>query len=200
MEGWDISRRYDSVRGGFEFTYGQCLSAASARLFYPAFRCSGRQTEPLLTGFYKICQGTGFRVSVILEGREVYLRAWQYQSRDRRGILSQSFSWIQTFQKIPSMTGNCALPYGGDDRYRICQEWLLGAGGVKMLRALVILPFEPSTWMKGMRLSWLAAAGRRTPKVRPAYSFCDEVDAVRAKCIFTTHTPRTGRTWPVPWI
>jgi len=80
--------------------------------------------------------------------------------------------------------------YGGDDRYRLCQQVILGLGGVSMLRALgyrrvhayhmneghsaliVLALLEEQSWGLGLH-----ATGRA------------EIDTVRQHCVFTTHTP-----------
>jgi starch phosphorylase len=80
--------------------------------------------------------------------------------------------------------------YGGDERYRLCQEIVLGIGGVRMLRALgyqQIDRFHMNEGHSGLLVMELlmeqARAGGRT-----AVS-ADDVAAIRQRCIFTTHTP-----------
>ena len=76
--------------------------------------------------------------------------------------------------------------YAGGPELRLRQEWILGAGGVRMLRAVGI---QPAVWhaneghaafMMVERIRELASRG--TP-------FADAVREVRARSIFTTHTP-----------
>ncbi|MEO7217076.1 MAG: alpha-glucan family phosphorylase [Gemmatimonadaceae bacterium] len=76
--------------------------------------------------------------------------------------------------------------YAGGPDLRLRQEWILGVGGVRVLRALGI---EPAAWhaneghaafMMVERLRELMAGG--TPNA-------DAVREVRARGIFTTHTP-----------
>ena len=76
--------------------------------------------------------------------------------------------------------------YGGGLDLRLRQEWILGAGGVRVLRAL---GHDPAVWhaneghpafMLIERLRELAAGG---------VSFPDAVSQVRATSVFTTHTP-----------
>jgi hypothetical protein len=78
----------------------------------------------------------------------------------------------------------------GDQRYRLCQEVLLGIGGVRMLRALgydTIARFhlnEGHASLLTLELldEELHKAGR--PALLP-----DDIDAVRGRCLFITHTP-----------
>ena len=77
------------------------------------------------------------RTSVTLEGRTVQLRAWQFDVAGIRGFevpvylldsdLPENSEWDRTLTDTL---------YGGDAHYRLCQEVVLGMGGVKMLRAL----------------------------------------------------------------
>jgi starch phosphorylase len=80
--------------------------------------------------------------------------------------------------------------YGGDQYYRLCQEIILGIGGVRMLRALGYDDIERFHMNEGhsslIALELLdehAYAGNRAIISR------DDIQAVREKCIFTTHTP-----------
>jgi starch phosphorylase len=79
--------------------------------------------------------------------------------------------------------------YGGDDRYRLCQELLLGIGGVQMLRALGHDRIERFHLNEGHAalavLRLLEEAG-----VSPRQAgFADAFASVRERCVFTTHTP-----------
>ena len=131
------------------------------------------------------------RVSVRLEDRDVRLRAWKYEVRGVTGFkvpvyfldadLPENADWDR------SLTG---VLYGGDSRYRLCQEVLLGIGGVRLLRALGFQDIERFHMNEGhaslLTLALLDEEARRGQRsvLAPA-----DVDAVRGKCIFTTHTP-----------
>ena len=76
--------------------------------------------------------------------------------------------------------------YGGGPDLRLRQEWLLGVGGVRVLRAVGL---EPGVWhaneghaafMMVERVRELTAAGR---------SWKEAVAEVRRTTVFTTHTP-----------
>ena len=80
--------------------------------------------------------------------------------------------------------------YGGDAWYRLCQETVLGIGGVRMLRALGhhgLTRFhmnEGHASLLTIELLYEQArkAGRKT-------IVDEDLEAVRKQCIFTTHTP-----------
>jgi starch phosphorylase len=80
--------------------------------------------------------------------------------------------------------------YGGDWYYRLCQEIVLGIGGLRMLRALGHESLKRFHLNEGhsslltieLLEERLRAAGRR--------ELTDEdIASVRAQCVFTTHTP-----------
>jgi|CXWL01.1.fsa_nt_gi starch phosphorylase len=132
------------------------------------------------------------RVSVSIEGREVRLRAWT------RNIVGQDGEFC-----VPGILLDSDLPensdadrtlthylYGGDARYRFCQEVVLGIGGIKMLRALGYTGIERHHLNEGhaacLALALLderlRAGGRREATQ-------EDIEAVRKRCVFTTHTP-----------
>jgi starch phosphorylase len=131
------------------------------------------------------------RVSVSIDGRKVWVRAWQYDVKGGRGgtvpvylldtDLPENSEWDR------HITDHL---YGGDPWYRLCQEIVLGIGGVRLLRALghhSIKRFhmnEGHASLLAMELldEQAAAAGRGKFNH-------DDVEAVRRKCVFTTHTP-----------
>src|SRR6266542_2521761 len=80
--------------------------------------------------------------------------------------------------------------YGGDQHYRLCQEGILGIGGVKILRALGYKAIDRFHMNEGhsslLTLELLDEAAREAG--RPSITH-DDVEAVRRRCVFTTHTP-----------
>ena len=77
--------------------------------------------------------------------------------------------------------------YGGDTEHRLRQEILLGVGGVRALDALGIdaQVFHTNEGHAG----FLGLERMRRCIVDDGLSFPEAVEAVRAGCIFTTHTP-----------
>src|SRR5258708_35940982 len=77
------------------------------------------------------------RVTVPLENRRVELRAWRYDAVGARGhvvpIYFLEAHLPSNKERDRNLTGSL---YGGDSYYRLCQEVLLGIGGVRILRAL----------------------------------------------------------------
>ena len=85
----------------------------------------------------------------------------------------------------PEAAALCDRLYGGDQRYRLAQEIVLGLGGTAMLEALgwgdaaTFHMNEGHSALLALAL-WRADAGRG----RAA-----RLEAVRRRCVFTTHTP-----------
>ncbi len=129
-------------------------------------------------------------VTVTIEGRPVSVRAWRYELEGVAGHRNPIY-FLDTDleQNDPRDRGLTDYLYGGDADYRLRQEAILGIGGARMLRAL---EYEPSVYhMNEGHASLLTipvleqelrGAGLQTATER-------DVEAVRQKCVFTTHTP-----------
>ena len=83
--------------------------------------------------------------------------------------------------------------YGGDDEHRLRQETVLGIGGVEMLRSLGygdVATFhmnEGHSALLTLKLleEEIASSGESAPSAPSG----EQLDAVRRRCAFTTHTP-----------
>ena len=131
------------------------------------------------------------RVSVTIEGRAVQVRAWKYEVSDSGDFtvpvyfldadLEENSEWDRTLTHYL---------YGGDQHYRLCQEIVLGIGGVKMLRALGHNEIERFHLNEGhsslLAMELLDEEVLRSGRQSITH---DDVEAVRKKCVFTTHTP-----------
>jgi starch phosphorylase len=131
------------------------------------------------------------RVAVTLEGRTVQLRCWQYEVTGVSGFtvpvyfldsdLLDNTDWDRRLTHFL---------YGGDQRYRLCQEVILGIGGVRMLRALGydnIARFHMNEGHASLLTLELLDEEVHTAG-RQAITH-DDIAAVRQQCVFTTHTP-----------
>jgi starch phosphorylase len=131
------------------------------------------------------------RAHVTIEGRDVQLRAWKYEVAGVGGF------------KIPVYLLDADLPenaaedralthflYSGDQHYRLCQEVILGIGGIRMLRALTLQGIARFHMNEGhsslLTLELLDEAARRAGRSSITR---DDIAAVREQCVFTTHTP-----------
>ncbi|HMC12837.1 MAG TPA: alpha-glucan family phosphorylase, partial [Gallionellaceae bacterium] len=77
------------------------------------------------------------RCSIEIEGRQVLVRTWKYEVKGVSGYIVPVYFLDTDIEQnaAPDRTITDHL-YGGDMRYRLCQECVLGIGGVRMLRAL----------------------------------------------------------------
>lgn len=139
----------------------------------------------------KFCRELPTRAYVLVEGRTVQLRAWQYTVR---GISGGEVSVILLDTDLPDNTDYdrtiTDFLYGGDARYRLCQEAVLGMGGVRMLRALEYRSIRRFHMNEGhaslLTLELLSEqALRHTSRIFNH----EDVEIVHQQCVFTTHTP-----------
>lgn len=129
-------------------------------------------------------------VSVRLQGREVKVGAWRHFLPGINGQvpvyfldtdLAENSEWDRTLTN---------LLYGGDDIYRLCQEAILGIGGVRMLRALGHHDIARFHMNEGhAALLALALLEEKIDGRYPQQATPGDMDNLRPKCVFTTHTP-----------
>lgn len=131
------------------------------------------------------------RLSITLEGRQVWLGAWRYV------VLGVSGNEVPVYFMDTAVAGSSPWDqtltdylYGEDDHYRLCQEVVLGIGGVAMLRALGYKDVQAYHMNEGhsalLTLALLEEQAARSglPAANKA-----NIEAVREQCVFTTHTP-----------
>jgi glycogen phosphorylase len=152
---------------------------------------NGNQSEsPSEWSPEKILEPVEPHAVVIIEGRNVEIRAWSYTIQGLNGhilpiyfldtCLTNNSQWDQT------LTDHL---YGGDEHYRLCQETVLGIGGIAMLRVLGYKDIQSYHMNEGhSALLTLALLEESIQKSGPI-SIDKQKEAVRQKCIFTTHTP-----------
>jgi starch phosphorylase len=130
-------------------------------------------------------------VSVTIEGRTVRVRAWQYVIHGARGHEVPVFLLDTDLpENTPDDRALTDHLYGGDQRYRLAQEVVLGVGGVRMLRALDHEGISTFHMNEG-HSSLLVLALLQERLGRRSVLEADEAahEAVRNCCVFTTHTP-----------
>jgi starch phosphorylase len=152
----------------------------------------GAQTEePVIWDVEKFLEEEAPRVSVTLENRRVELRAWRYTAKGVRGyevpIYFLDADLPVNDPRDRELTGSL---YGGDPYYRLSQEVLLGIGGVRMLRALGHTELMRYHMNEGhAALLTMELLDEETKRAgRPSVK-SEDIERVRSKCVFTTHTP-----------
>jgi glycogen phosphorylase len=160
--------------------------------FYQRLDASGWQKEePVAWVVEDFLTEMPARVAVNIEGRTVLIRAWNYEVKGVSGFT------------IPVFLLDCDLPenspwdrelthflYGGDAWYRLCQEIILGIGGVRILRGLGYDGIDRFHMNEGhASLLTLELLDEEMRKDGRKSITQDDIDAVRKRCVFTTHTP-----------
>ncbi len=115
-------------------------------------------------------------------GRQISLGAWELLAGSTRLILLDA----DLEENHPDDRELTHTLYGGGGEYRLKQEWILGVGGVRVLRALGI---EPGAWHANEGHSAFMMVERVREKVQAGTEWADAVREVRARSVFTTHTP-----------
>jgi glycogen phosphorylase len=160
--------------------------------FYQRLDSTGRQTEePVDWVVEDFLNEMTQRTAVAIEGRTVHLRSWKYEVSGSGGFtvpvyfldadLPENSEWDRTLTHYL---------YGSDQHYRLCQEIILGIGGVKMLRALGYNQIERFHMNEGhSSLLGIELLDEEAQQSGREFIMPADIDAVRKKCVFTTHTP-----------
>ena len=152
----------------------------------------GRQyEEPVIWPVDDYLLPTSASAVVEIEDRQVAMRTWRYDIHGYNGhvvpvfLLDTDVEGNSDYDR--SLTDNL---YGGDDYYRLCQEIILGIGGVRILRSLGHVNIERYHMNEG-HSSLLVfelidelkqqAGGKKTT--------AELLEEVKRQCVFTTHTP-----------
>jgi starch phosphorylase len=131
------------------------------------------------------------QVTVTIEGRTVRIKAWRYLVHGISGH-SVPVYFLGTFlpQNDPYDQTITDYLYGGDERYRLCQEVVLGMGGVAMLRALGYSQMQDFHMNEGhSAFLGLALLEERFKGYGLQAVTQEDREIVRKQCVFTTHTP-----------
>ncbi len=136
------------------------------------------------------CTEEAARVTVQIEGRVVMVRAWRYDLKGRSGHV------VPIYLLDTDVDGNSGLDrgltdhlYGGDTNYRLQQEIVLGMGGIRMAHALG-LRVNVYHMNEGHAALLTLALLESQLGGGPQYGATDtDIEQVRRKCVFTTHTP-----------
>ena len=136
------------------------------------------------------CTEEAARITVSIEDRVVTLRAWRYDLEGRFGHI------VPIYLLDTDLDGNSGWDrgltdhlYGGDINYRLQQEIVLGMGGVRMASALghhVNVYHMNEGHAALLTLALLESQLGGGPLSVATES---DIEQVRRKCVFTTHTP-----------
>ncbi len=155
---------------------------------------AGQQTETDVPWSPETTLPTAGRtIQIFMNGRNVQVCAWRFD------VVGVTGHVIPVFLLDTDVEGNDEWDrhitdhlYGGDTFYRLCQETVLGLGGIHLLHALGCHPEvhhmnegHAALLSIGLLEDHLGQLGGRSLSTATEADF----DRVRQECVFTTHTP-----------
>ncbi|MGH7224085.1 MAG: alpha-glucan family phosphorylase, partial [Gemmataceae bacterium] len=152
---------------------------------------AGQQTESdVVWSPESTLPSAGQTVTLFMQGRDVIVRAWRFD------VVGVAGHVIPVFLLDTDVEGNDPFDrtltdhlYGGDTYYRLCQETILGLGGIHLLQALGC---QPEVCHMNEGHAALLSIGLLEERLHgaPLSNATDEdAEAIRRTCVFTTHTP-----------
>jgi len=153
---------------------------------------AGRQhEEPAVWPINDFVVELSERTEILIQGRTVHVRAWRREVVGHDGFrvpvylldtdLPENSEWDRTLTHYL---------YGGDAHYRLCQEIVLGIGGLRMLRALGHDRIDRFHMNEGhAALLGVELLNERLRDKNQGALTAEDIEAVRRHCVFTTHTP-----------
>jgi starch phosphorylase len=200
-----IDRNMPTYSGGLGMLAGDTLRSAAdlgvplvaftlahrKGYFQQHLNSSGSQSEDIQPwNPADFCVEEPARAKVSVEGREVTIRAWRYDLQGRYGHVVPIYLLDTDLEENSGWDrGLTDHLYGGDTNYRLQQEIVLGMGGVRMAHALG-LAANVYHMNEGhaalLTLALLESQMGGGPLSAPTES---DIEQVRSKCVFTTHTP-----------
>src|SRR5579872_5438585 len=129
--------------------------------------------------------------TVCIEDRDVHVRAWRYTVHGLSGFVVPVYlldtDLPENSEYDRTLTDSL---YGGDQRYRLAQEIVLGLGGFQLLHKLYAGQIETFHMNEGhSALLSLGLLARRLSQSFAGRLKQLDIDGVRNICVFTTHTP-----------
>ena len=135
----------------------------------PVARVNGRDGKPCL-------------VPITIAGREVQIGAWRVMvGRVPVYLLDTDIDCND-----PADRQLTARLYTSAPEWRLKQEWVLGVGGVRMVRALGI---HPEIWHANEGHAAFMYLERMREHIAKGLTLAQAKDQIRASSVFTTHTP-----------
>ena len=116
-----------------------------------------------------------------LSGRDVRVGAW----RTHLGRVPVILLDTNLAENDPADRDLAARLYGGGDELRLRQEWILGVGGVRVLRRL---GYDPAAWHANEGHAAFMLMERLRECLEHGLPVDGAIAAVRKESVFTTHT------------
>jgi len=132
------------------------------------------------------------KVDIEMDGRKVHVQAWLYEQKSLTGgAVPMLFLDTDVEGNTPEDRDITSRLYGGDDRYRLKQEAVLGIAGVRMLRELgfEIKKFHMNEGHASLLTVELLLEHKRDIEEVWDEDLVWDVEKIKELCVFTTHTP-----------
>jgi starch phosphorylase len=138
-----------------------------------------QREEPVYWRVESFAERLPARVRISLHGRRVEVTAWRHRVQGVGGQVPVYLLDTDLPENDPADRALTGALYGGDERYRLAQEVVLGIAGVRILRALGHSRVERFHLNEGhAALAVLELSEEQVPLAE-----------IRRRCVFTTHTP-----------
>jgi starch phosphorylase len=130
----------------------------------------------------KAPEGRVYLTTVNTFGRDIHVAAW------RIDVGSVPVFLLDTNLEVnqPADRELTSKLYAGGPDVRLRQEWILGVGGVRVLRAMGV---QPAAWHANEGHAAFMMLERVRELTATGVTFKEAVAHVRARTVFTTHTP-----------
>ncbi len=130
------------------------------------------------------------RIGIEIRGRPVAVGAWRLLITGvSGGQVPVLFLHTDLAENAPEDRDITDHLYGGDAEHRLVQEIVLGIGGVSMLRELGYEHLERFHMNEGHAALLTLRLLESEMPVGGTAPASEQIEAVRARCVFTTHTP-----------
>ncbi|MBS1800620.1 MAG: alpha-glucan family phosphorylase [Acidobacteria bacterium] len=150
----------------------------------------GQQTEADVPWSPETLPSAEHIVTITMQDRPVHLRAWRFD------VIGATGHIVPVYLLDSDVEGNDAWDrhltdhlYGGDTYYRLCQEAILGLGGIALLQALGVTPEVYHMNEGHAALLTIALLEQRLGGRPLSEATAADREVVRQHCVFTTHTP-----------
>jgi len=150
----------------------------------------GQQSEVDVPWSPDTLPSAGHTITVTIQNRQVQVCAWRFD------VIGTTGHIVPVFLLDTDVDGNDPWDrkltdhlYGGDTYYRLCQEAILGLGGIALLQALGVKPEVHHMNEGHAALLTIGLLEERLGSRLLSEATAADRDAVRQQCVFTTHTP-----------
>ena len=151
---------------------------------------AGQQTETDVVWSPETLPAAEQQIVLTMQSRDIMVRAWRFD------VVGCTGHVIPVFLLDTDVEGNDPWDrtltdklYGGDNYYRLCQETILGLGGIHLLHALGCRP-EVCHMNEGHAALLTIGLLESRLDGAPLHQATDaDAEAIKQQCVFTTHTP-----------